>query len=75
MKTIVIKADSDSTLKLFYDLARKLGLKSQVLSDKRKEDIALIRAIDEGLKSETLPISSSYKILDKLIAGNERKRN
>lgn len=69
MKTIVIKADNDSTLKLLFDLARKLGLKSQVLNDKKKADIALIRAIEEGMMGEKLAVSTSYKILDKLAGG------
>jgi hypothetical protein len=67
MKTIVIQADSDSTLQLLNNLARKLGLKSYTLTEKKKEDIALIRAIDEGMKSQKLPLRSSYKILDNLL--------
>jgi hypothetical protein len=44
MKTIVISADNNIA-KLLTSLAKKMGLRSYVLSDERKEDIALIRAI------------------------------
>ena len=66
MKTLVIKIDNDSTLNLLSTLAKKLGLTSTVLTDKKKEDIALMRAIDEGMKGEKLPVQSAYRILDNL---------
>ncbi|GEM_PF-3948480 len=67
MKTIVIKADNDSVAKLITDLAKRMGLKSSVLNDKKKEDIGLIRAIDEGLKSGRVSVKTSYDIIDKLV--------
>ena len=67
MKTVVISADDDKVAKLLTSLAKKMGLKSFVLSDQKKEDIALIHAIDEGMKSEKLPIGSTYEILDNLL--------
>ena len=60
MKTVVINAEDDKVAKLLTGLATKMGLKSFVLSDQKKEDIALIHAIDEGMKSEKLPVSTSY---------------
>ena len=67
MKTVVITADDEAVAKLLTGLAKKMGLKSFMLSDQKKEDIALIRAIDEGLKTERLPVKSAYEILDNLI--------
>ena len=67
MKTIVIKAENDTVAKLITDLAKRMGLKSSVLTDKKKEDIGLIRAIDEGMKTGKLPVKSSYDIIDKLV--------
>jgi len=67
MKTIVINADNDTVAKLLTGLAKKMGLKSQILSEQKKEDLALIRAINEGMKSEKLPLKTSYDILDKLL--------
>jgi hypothetical protein len=67
MKTVVISAEDDKAAKLFTSLANKMGLKSFVLSDQKKEDIALIHAIDKGMKSEKLPLKSSYETLDNLL--------
>ena len=67
MKTIVINADNDSEAKLFTGLAKKMGLKSKVLTDQKKEELGMMRAIDEGMKSEKLPLKTSYEILDKLL--------
>jgi len=67
MKTFVVRIENDSTLKLLSTLAKELGLNHTVLTDKKKEDIALIRAIDEGMRGEKLPVSSAYKILDNLM--------
>jgi hypothetical protein len=67
MKTIVINTENDSIAKLISDLAKNLGLTSQVLTDKKKEDLALMRAIDEGMKGEKLPVKTSYAIIDKLL--------
>ena len=67
MKTVVISAGDDNIAKLLTNLAQQMGLKSFVLNDKKKEDIALIHAIDEGMKSDRLPVQSSYDIIDKLL--------
>ena len=67
MKTIVINAEDDKVAKLLTGLAKKMGLQSYVLSSQKKEEIALIRAIDEGMKSEKLPVKSSYDIIDNLL--------
>lgn len=63
MKTVVISADDDKVAKLLTSLAKKMGLTSYVLNDQKKEDIGLIHAIDEGMKSEKLPIQTAYGIL------------
>ncbi len=57
MKTVVINADNEASAKLLTGLAKKMGLKSQVLSEQKKDDLSLIRAIDEGMKSENVPLS------------------
>lgn len=67
MKTLIVNIENDSTLKLLAALAKELGLNPTVLTDKKKEDIALIRAIDEGMKGAKLPVKSAYQILDKLL--------
>jgi hypothetical protein len=66
MKTLVVKVKDDSTMKLLTALSKQLGLEPKVLSDKKREDIALIHAIDEAMKGKKLPVSSAYRILDTL---------
>ncbi|GAA4462622.1 hypothetical protein GCM10023093_09570 [Nemorincola caseinilytica] len=68
MKTVVINAEDDKVAKLLTTLAKKMGLSSYVLNDQKKEEIALFRAIDEGMKGEKLPLTSSYDILDNLLS-------
>ncbi len=67
MKTVVISAEDGKVAQLLTTLAKKMGLKSYVLDDQKKDEIALIRAIDEGMKSEKLPVKSAYDILDNLL--------
>jgi len=67
MKTIVINTDDDSIAKLLSGIAKKMGLKPYILNDPKKEDIAMMRAIDEGMQSDKLPLKSSYDILDNLL--------
>ena len=67
MKTLVVNIENESTLNILSALVKELGLNSHILSEKKKEDIALMRAIDEGMKSQKLPVSSSYRILDNLL--------
>ena len=64
---MIIDAEDDKVAKLLTRLAQRMGLKSFILSDQKKEDIALIHAIDEEMKSEKLPLKSTYEILDNLL--------
>jgi len=41
MKTLLLEGESDSTLDLLINLAKKLGLKSRILTDSEEEDIKL----------------------------------
>ena len=67
MKTIVVTPNEDKKLNLAIDSANKKAITSCKLDNRRKEDTPLILAIEEGMKSEKLPLGSSYKILDNLL--------
>jgi hypothetical protein len=67
MKTVVINAEDGKVAQLLTNLAKQMGLESYVLSDQKKEDIALIHAIDEGMHSEKLPLQSTYDLIDTLL--------
>jgi hypothetical protein len=66
MSIVMIKIEDDaSSIKLFLELARKLRYKARVLSDEQKEDVALLKMMDERRKEPSLPVESTYKILRK----------
>lgn len=66
MKTIVINAVSDSSAKLFLELAKQLKMAARILSKQEKEDTALL-AIMEQRKKETLhPIEDTLTLLKKI---------
>ncbi|HXB12086.1 MAG TPA: hypothetical protein VNZ45_08890 [Bacteroidia bacterium] len=56
-----IKAKQD--IRLFNELAARLGLKTTQLSLEEKEDIGLALAIEEGRKSGYIPEKSVMKTL------------
>jgi hypothetical protein len=52
MKTAILSSDSDSDLKLLLALAKKLGIKTSIISQKDAEDMGLARAIQNGRTGE-----------------------
>ena len=66
MTTLVINAKSKSDLKFIAELAKKLGLYAKMLSTEEREDIALCRAIEEGLKTKKVSEKTIMKTLKKL---------
>jgi hypothetical protein len=59
-----IKAKQD--IKLFTELAQRLGLKAAQLSLEEKEDIGLALAIEEGRKSGFVPEEKIMRTLRKI---------
>ena len=51
MELVIKDIQSAEDVKLFTRLAKRLGLKTAKLTDEDKEDIGLIKAIQEGRKS------------------------
>ena len=51
MDALIITADSKSDLKLFADLAKKLGLKSRTMSNNELTEVSLVKKIESGMKS------------------------
>jgi hypothetical protein len=48
MKTAIIHSNSESDFKLLIDLAKKIGIKTQVLSATDSEELGLAEAIQHG---------------------------
>ena len=64
MKTVIVNVpekDED----LFSALLKKLGFKSRVVSEEEKEEAALAKWIDEGMKSEEVSEETMYATLRK----------
>lgn len=48
MKSAILTSESKKDLQLLIDLAKKIGVKTRVLTDEQLEDIGLVKAIKEG---------------------------
>ena len=51
MNGIIISTDNKAEIKLFVQLAKRLGIKSKVLSEEEMLDLGLLNAMKEGRKS------------------------
>ena len=64
MKTIIVNVpDKDESL--FSALIKKFGFKSLTLSEEEKEDIALSKWIDDGMKTEEVSEETVFATLRK----------
>ncbi len=63
MNGVVIKSENKNDLKLFADLAKRLGIQIKYLSDEELLDLGLLKAMEEGRTSELVP---KARILEKL---------
>ena len=64
MKTVIVSIP-DSKEKLVTSFLKKNRLKSRVVSEEELEDEALARWIEEGMKSEDIPIEKVFELLEK----------
>ncbi len=65
MKTAILSSGSTSDLELLLELAKKLGLKTKMLSDEQQEDIGLLYAIKKGMTGEFIDTDKFLKDLQK----------
>ena len=63
MKTAILLSDSESNINLLLQLAEKLGVKANVLTEEDAEDLALIYAIEAGKTGEYVDTESFIKSL------------
>jgi len=66
MELVIRNIKSKQDLKLFAELAKRLGLKTAELSLEEMEDIALGRAMEEGKKSGFISENAVIKTLRKV---------
>ena len=64
MKTLVISSNNEKELILLQYLAKKMGMKANVLSEDEKEELGLINAMLEGKKGDYVNESEVLKALE-----------
>jgi len=64
MKTVIVNIPEKEE-SFFLSLLKKFHFKSRVVSDEELEDEELARWINEGLKSEDVPIEKVFQLLEK----------
>jgi hypothetical protein len=65
MTGLIITTTNKTDLKLFTDLARRIGIKAKTLSDEDIIDLGLLEAMEEGRKTKFV---SRDRIMKKLRA-------
>jgi len=45
---LTLSSDSAVNIKLIAEIAKKMGIKTRILTDEEKEDIGMLNAINEG---------------------------
>jgi len=68
MRTLIINTESDVDLNFLQTLIAKLGFKSTVLSDDEKENIALLKSLQEFENTKVFNLNEAevvYKSLKK----------
>ena len=66
MKSIIINADSDSSVKLLMGLAKKLNFKARILDKDKMEDAVLLALMNERKSEASEPLSKTYDLLRKV---------
>ncbi len=63
MQVAMLNSESKSDMSLLLQLAKKLNIKSKILSEEEIEDIGLINAMIEGETGETVDLQSYLESL------------
>lgn len=65
MESVIINPRKKSDLKLLVELARKMGCSSRIIEDEEKEELGLLKAMEEGKKTRIVSRSLVMKKLNK----------
>ena len=66
MKSIIINADSDASVKLLMGLAKMLNFKARILDNDKMEDAVLLSLMNERKSEASEPLSKTYDLLRKV---------
>ncbi len=65
MQTVILNSDSKTDIKLLLDLAKKIGIKSRVLSETEIEEIGLVNSIRLGRSNKYVDTATYVQKLRK----------
>jgi len=65
MQTVILNSDSKTDIKLLLDLARKIGIKSRVLSETEIEEMGLVNSMRLGRTNKYVETTSFIQKLRK----------
>ena len=71
MKTVIVTIPEKEE-SFFLSMLKKMKFKSQVVTEEELEDEVLSRWINEGMKSEDVPMEKVYQLLEKHGAKSQR---
>ena len=63
METLLLQSNSKKDIKIFVDLAKKVGLKTKFLTNENLEDIGLANAMKKGRTGEYINTDTYLKKL------------
>ena len=66
METILVNIDSKKEIRFFLEFISKMRYKARILSKADREDIALLKIMKQREYEKTIPVETSYRILDKI---------
>jgi len=66
MESVIINTKTKSDLQLLLELVKKMGFRFKIITDEEKEDIGLLKAMEEGKKS---------KLVSRAVIMNKLKKN
>jgi len=66
MKTVIVTIPEKEE-SFFLSMLKKMKFKSQVVTEEELEDEVLSRWINEGMKSEDVPMEKVYQLLEKYL--------
>lgn len=65
METAIFKSNSKNDLLLLIELAKKLGIRTKILTEKEIEDVGLANAIHKGRTNDFIDVDSYLEDLRK----------
>ncbi len=65
MQTVILNSESKTDIKLLLDLAKKIGIKSRVLSDTEMEEMGLVNSMRLGRTNKFVDTASYIQKLRK----------